>query len=802
MRIFRFIVLFSIFTFLSGCSTSGTTPASAATPATPATPETKYPVGPSGKYSPPAGSHESAAQSVLFDPNAGTIELLPERTGSTHLDLSYLWKYYPQMLSIKPVSNDPVKHILKVSIKFTNPMAASLCDVRAIWPSDGDFVPVTIDGWTVRDGAPIFKPDPYFGFGNDLPKRMLKQKQESTREITFSYKDPLILKTVTFVLDATVGINTAEPYAFGNAQLTGRLFHIQISDWQNDIGNVYLDTTPAGMQARLKLAPFGDNGEWGTSVPDILPGKYQLILTAESPESPGEDKAGLPVTAVQKVDLKWPPEGLLVPLPKGQGIYGYTNLIDPDTNLAPTNPAAFMAKFKNDMGGKFIILEYGAICNSGYLAMHDWLPLYIQWMHSAAPNLPIHVNLAKVGFKSIQDDPCQHAPENYTQLFFDHLLDSIRGQILENPEFDSISGLHFDIEPFPGSYSPEELRAIYNRYADFLARLHMEPKLRGMNITHWDFDSPLKRPDILTYLCTSDAFMPGCYYSEFSYQWDPKQYPTPFYHLKDMLATYNNWSQLYGRPFYPSMENFGGWVDGNLDTLSKITICPDKAEWVIDEYCFGKGPLHTSNEFEVVKAHDITGMWPEKVVLNLPTGEPIFPSSGLAVYRMGDGIPSTLSDDFVYCRTAYAMAESYEIVNSMGGMLMPGTATFRYETNHSWVAAALGHPVPRGSITGCSGRVRFNDGLDIQLHPELWGKITIELVDPHTPEIIDNPVYRKSIDIVGVEDGSYIFPDLPRAIVKIRAVSAVQFGWTSPEVEVDLRGPFAYKENVDLMLSQ
>ncbi|MCX6646672.1 MAG: hypothetical protein NTY09_09980, partial [bacterium] len=120
------------------------------------------------------------------------------------------------------------------------------------------------------------------------------------------------------------------------------------------------------------------------------------------------------------------------------------------------------------------------------------------------------------------------------------------------------------------------------------------------------------------------------------------------------------------------------------------------------------------------------------------------------------------------------------------------------ENNMAWKAAGLNGLFSRGQIGGISGNVRFGDGLSIQQHPELWGGITIELLDPSGPGIDDNPGYMKSIDIVGVEDGSYIFPDLPSGSVTIRAVAD---GWASEPVTVNLTGNFTYVDNVDLILN-
>ena len=116
--------------------------------------------------------------------------------------------------------------------------------------------------------------------------------------------------------------------------------------------------------------------------------------------------------------------------------------------------------------------------------------------------------------------------------------------------------------------------------------------------------------------------------------------PSPFYTLQDMLTIYANEASMYGRPYYPTLETFGGWVDNNQDTLGNITVCGNQSQCVIDEHCFGQGPIHSSNDFDVVKAESVTGMWPEKAMLNLPTGEPIFPSGGMAVYQMGHGVMS------------------------------------------------------------------------------------------------------------------------------------------------------------------
>jgi hypothetical protein len=234
-----------------------------------------------------------------------------------------------------------------------------------------------------------------------------------------------------------------------------------------------------------------------------------------------------------------------------------------------------------------------------------------------------------------------------------------------------------------------------------------------------------------------------------------------------------------------------------MDTLGLITICGNTSLQLIDEFCFGKGPFHTVNEYDIIKNKAVHGMEVERVILELDTGQPIFPSSGFAVFQLGDGDPDTPSDDSVFVCTAYSTAKTRSIFDDIDSLLTPGFVAFRYENNMAWKAAGLNGMFTRGQIAGISGRVRFGDGLSIQQHPELWGGITIELLNPLGPEISDNPGYMKSIDIVGVEDGSYIFPDLPTGSVTIRAVAT---GWASEPVTVNLIGQFPYVADVDLIL--
>jgi hypothetical protein len=778
-------VVLIVLSILAGCSSSDNR-----SPSDINSPELR---NTSGAFEPP-GTHVQISHSVSFDPETGEIEIVPDRTTLTHVDLTWLWKYYAGMLKIDILNHDPVAHVITVSAQFKNPLQRTLGDVRAIFLPDGDLVPVNFDGWTTRGGADIENPDVYIAFGRNMPDGRLDPYESDTREITFSYNPPLKLKIISFVLDATLSANTAEPYAFGTPHMTGRFFCIQISDWQDDITTAFLHPSAGISPAPFRMAPFGD-GMWGTSIFDIPPGNYRWRVTAESPESPGEDERT--AVAVHWVDLKWPPDGPLVPLPTGLGIYGY-GFRDPDTNLPPTDPAAAMEKLKTKMGGKWILTPFGYVCNSGYLSMSSQTPGYVQAMHNADPNIPVHLNLDKITFPPQEYDPCMHPPEKYTQLFWDHLLESIRGQILENPKFDCVSGIHFDIEIHSVNYTETELRAIYHRYADFLARLHLEPSLRGRNITCYEFDfHPHNTPEDLPYLCTVDAFLPEVYYTRFTWSWDPSIYPTPYFYMQKELATYDFWSLEYGRPFYPILATFAGWIDGNEDTLGLITPCAQRPMRMIDDTCFGNSAFNTMDEFAVVKDRAVHGMYIEKVILNIPEGDPIYPSSGLAVYRLGDSFPTTVGDDIIACRTAYAMARAVTTVEDYGGRLMPGIGLFRYENNMSWKAAIFGDPIERGAIAGLSGRIRFIDHLSLQQHPELWEGITVNLLDPLTPEIIESPVYRTSVDLVGIDDGSYLFYDLPPEVVTIQAEAD---GWQSSTATVDLRGFFEYEDNVDLMM--
>ncbi len=791
VRLVRSSHLFVLLVMLVGCSSSGSD-----SPVTGPIPD----IGETDRalVLDRPGVHLQTAQSLVFDPETNEITLIPDRTSGTHLDLAYFRQYFPGMLKVELVDFDLDQQLVTLSITFTNPLQISFGDVRAIFSPDGYLVPVTFDGWTTRGGGSSEKPNLYFGFGNDAPLRRLEKGESDTREIVFRYELPISLKKVTFILDATVDNNTAEPYAFGPAQLTGRFFHMAISDWQEDITTAFLHPAVGMWPVPLRMAPFGEDGEWGTSIPDISPGNYHLRVTAESPESAGEDNEGEPVVAVHFVDLHWPPEGPLVPLPKGMGIFAY-GFRDPDTNAPPDNVEETIAKFRDSMGGSWVMVHYGAICNSGYLSMYETIPATVKLIHAADPDLPIYLNLDKLSFPPASQDPCQHDPEKYTELFFDHLLESIRGQMLENPDFECISGIHFDIEIFPQSYTEDELQAIYYRYADFLGRLHMEPEWRGRVTLLYEFDRhPHMSAEDLPYLCTVDAFCPACFHTRFAWDWDLSETTTPFFRLEKMLAKYCSWAMQYGRPYYPILGTFSGWTDGNEDTLGEITACSPKPRRMIDDFCFGNSDFDSINEFEIVKNRDVHGMYVERVILTLPTGEPVFPSNGLAVYLLGDADPANEGDDIVGCRTAYSMARARRIIHENRSSLMAGTATFRYENNLSWKAATQATPLARGEIAGVSGRIRFSDHTSIQYHPELWDSLRIELIDPLTPEIVDSLIFRTSIDLFGVEDGSYIFPDLPSEIVTIQAFAD---GWSSQEETVDLRGYFVYRDNIDLMMS-
>jgi len=739
------------------------------------------------------GRHLSINLSLVFDPESGSIVVMPNRAVDMHVDLLPYWDLFPEMIHLDVLAHDKDDHNLTVEVTLTNPVNIKLCDLRAIFPSNSDFLPVTIDGWTLRGGAPVDNPDPFFALGLNLTNRTFEKNDSDVRVLTFLYKPPLTAaKAISFILDASVGINTAEPYEFGSSNLTGRFFHVQLSDWQDDITTAFLDTHDCGHPYRLRLAPFGDDGEWGTSIPDIVDGDYSLILTAESSEPDGETSI-----AVEKIDLLWPPETSIVPLPGGHGIYSYT-CVDPDNNLPPITGFEFIEKFTHDMDGDWLIIEYGQICNSGELHMHSRLPYYIDAVRSAAPSMQIHLNFDKVEFPPAELDPCQSEPEYFTSLFFENLLNSIRDDVLENPDFNSISGLHFDVEPLPSNYSLDDLFKIYTRYADFLAKLHLEPDLDGRVITHWEM---YKVPHLVagdhTYLSTVDAYFGSCYFSGYALVYTDG-YDTAFYGLKKMIAGHLAIASEHGRPMYPSLATFSRWIDMNQDTLGSVTNCGDSISRMIDEYCFGAGPFNTINEFDIVRAIDVHGMQVEQVMLEAISGEPMFSSSGLAGYILGDGDPDTISNDFVLCRTAYSVARAHRIMGEFNSSLIPGVTTFRYENNSYWKAGAVARPLRRGDITGVSGQVRFGDGLDIQKHPELWGGITIELIDPVTAEILNHPSYRTSIDIVGVVDGTYIFPDLPRGIITIRAYAD---GWESDPVTVDVRRYFNYAQNVDLILN-
>jgi len=787
LRLHYLITILLLLSIFSSCSTRHRE-----RPEEPSSPEIQI-----GREPEVADGHLQLPLLLTNDTESGEFEIVPDRSAQTHLDLAYFWKYYPGMLQVQLIELNTTAKEVTLRLIFSNPLEKQLRDVRMIFTDESPLNPLTFDGWTLRAGAEIDFPDKYFIFGQDSDIHAVEPHESVLREIIFKYSPPYTGKIVPFVLDAVVNNNTAEPYEFGVPSLTGRLFQIAISDWQDDITSVELNNFPLHLPTPLQLAKLGEGKIWATSIPDVDPGDYRVRVTASSPELPGEIGEGEPALAVHYVDLKWPPDEPVIPLPVGNGIYVYS-FVDPDTNTLPTNGPAFMDKFRNDMGGDFLVMEYGEICNSGYLSMHSWVPVYIDWMTQYAPDLPIHLNLDNLGFPPIDEDPCMHPPENYTQKFFDNLLESIRGQILENPDFDDVAGLHFDIEIFPGQYDEDTLFEIYARYADFLARLHLEPLLNGRNITVYEFDRhPVRNVPSLAYLCTTDAFFGEAYYERFSWQWNPDTDPVPYYGLMKIIGNHNTWARQYGRPWYAVPGTFSGWFDGNKDTLGNFTLCPDSQLVLIDDYCFGKGIINTINEFDIVRAHDIHNLYVEKVILNLNSGEAIFPANGFAVYLMGDGDPETDSDDIVFCRTAYAMTKSYWMIEDDSGPWSNGTVIFRYENNQIWKAYAYSHPLGRGDITGISGRVRFGDGTDIQLHPELWGEITIELVDP-PQEIIDNPCYMKSIDFVGVVDGSYIFPDLPRDTVTIRAVAD---GWASEPVTLDMTGNFAYRDDIDLIIN-
>lgn len=741
--------------------------------------------------------HIRAAQSIAFFPEQNAIKIIPERTISTHYDLAWLLKYFPGMLEASVKAHNPQKKTAVFDIKFRNKLNVQLRDVRLMFPAISDLKPVLPDGYTTRTGAQPNSPDPYIAFARSSPLRAIDPEVSASRMVELSYKIPPIPPLATFILDAVVEKNTSEPYDIGKPQLTGRFLQFQISDWQNDIETALINMQPTGFPYELRLSQLGDDGLWGTSIPDIKPGNYKLLVTARSVESPGEIGEGNFSDAFQWINLTWPPSTPLVPLPKGEGMYGF-RFHDPDTNLLPSNYQIFMDKLQNKMGIDYALIEFGEICNSGYLAMNDWIPFYIEKMHQYGPNVQLHLNFDNLGFPPANLDPCHHPPEYYTQTFFDNLLVSMRQQVLEKPEFDVVSGFHFDIEIFPHMHPGQELFDIYKRYADFLAKLHLEPALKGRSISVYEFEfHPHEKTGDLAYLCTADFALAASYYTRFTWKWDPAN-GTPYERLDKMCKNYFGWMKEYGRPYYPILGSFSGWFDDNMDTLQNITICPPSQAMMIDEYCFGNGPLSTVNEWDIIKASDVHNKFVETVITHTDDGTPIFPSNGFAVYRLGDLQLSTVGDDFVACRTGYAVSKAMDILMKNKTSLMPGFAIFRYENCQDWKAAGFKNRIERGDIGGISGKVIFSDGLPLSEHPEVWDSLRIELVPPYHPKVDSNPVYRKSIDIFGMDDGTYIFPDLPADNIYLQALAD---GWSSEVINVNLYGSFPYLEQIDFLLT-
>ena len=224
-----------------------------------------------------------------FDPETVSIEFAQVRQASAHYDIT---AFMSSHVSFPYISWDPVTRILDFDMTMNNASVINVFDVRVLFLADptSGFEFLNPDDYTLLFNP--FGPDdvnPFRTYAKTATDRIFAAGASHTENFKIQYP-PAIMTPVNFLVECSWPSNCEDVYEISNqtlsnpiSTLTHGYINLDAYDHQDNIGLVYVDTTPitGGM---TWLANIGGSA-WKGGLFNTMgapAGTYRCRITADS----------------------------------------------------------------------------------------------------------------------------------------------------------------------------------------------------------------------------------------------------------------------------------------------------------------------------------------------------------------------------------------------------------------------------------------------------------------------------------------------------------------------------------------
>jgi len=226
---------------------------------------------------------------LVFDPETMALELVESRNADTHYDIT-TWAAHHA--SVSGVSWDPATRILNFDLTISNTTIYDIFDLRVLMLAD------PASGFELKnpdDYTKLFSPfapdvvNPFRAYAKSAPNRIFAGGSSHTEHFTVQYP-PVVVLPARLLCECSWPGNCEDVYEISNQTLSGPIsttvsgtITLDAYDHQDDIGQVYVDTTPI-TGGLTWLANMGGT-TWSGSLFNSAgapAAKYMCMITAHS----------------------------------------------------------------------------------------------------------------------------------------------------------------------------------------------------------------------------------------------------------------------------------------------------------------------------------------------------------------------------------------------------------------------------------------------------------------------------------------------------------------------------------------
>jgi len=232
---------------------------------------------------------------VTFDPETMEFEAVEVREASSHYDVT---PYIAPHCVFTLLAYDPVAQFLSFNMAMTNPSAIVIWDVRTLF-----FSPTGSDYWLMNpdDYTKLFSPyapdvvNPFRTYAKTAPNREflpgLTHAEQFDVHTPATVTLPLGFK---LLVSCSWPLNCEDVYEISNQTLSNPIsttvpgyISLDAYDWQNNVGQAYIDTTPITGGLTWLTNTSGTTWEGGLhNSMGAAPGKYRCLITTDSFSTP------------------------------------------------------------------------------------------------------------------------------------------------------------------------------------------------------------------------------------------------------------------------------------------------------------------------------------------------------------------------------------------------------------------------------------------------------------------------------------------------------------------------------------